>query len=214
MVSGSDPQDGAHPEEYPVEVFTPLYLRSGLPQPTFNLSNTDWGYGESVTFNITSNSTVSTNETKISLLGAVVSTHGKPMGQRTIFPEFSCNFTTNAGFTNSTSNSTGNFSNPLGGNSTRNFTSPSNFIGNLSGTSNFTSNSSSTDPGIDDVTLAETVIQVHRHCSTQCAYLPIRLIFVVCSRWTDVGNWPAFSDFDVPGFDTIPGSKIRIFPWD
>lgn len=87
LVSGSDPQDGINPEDYRVEVFTPPCLLSGLPQPTFNISSTDWAYDDSVTFNLTSGST--TNP-KVSLPGAVVSTHGNSMGQRTIFPEASC----------------------------------------------------------------------------------------------------------------------------
>ena len=87
MVSGSDPQDGINPEEYRVEVFTPPYLLSGLSQPTFNISSTDWAYGVSVTFTLTSGSTTNL---KVSLLGAVVSTHGNSMGQRTLFPSVSC----------------------------------------------------------------------------------------------------------------------------
>lgn len=87
MVSGSDPQDGVHPEEYRVEVFTPPYLLSGLPQPNFTVENIDWGYNEAITFTVTSGSTASL---RVSLLGLVVSTHGNSMGQRTFFPEVSC----------------------------------------------------------------------------------------------------------------------------
>lgn len=93
LVSGSDPTGnflptpGSWPEEYRVEVFTPPYLLSGLPQPTFSISNTDWDYGESVTFTLTSGSTANL---KVSMLGSVVSTHGNSMGQRTIFPAVSC----------------------------------------------------------------------------------------------------------------------------
>jgi hypothetical protein len=91
LVSGSDPTGnyaspaGSFPEEYRVEVFTPPYLLSGLPRPTFTLSNKDWAYGETVTFTVTSGTA-----TAISLLGSVVSTHGNAMGQRTIFPAFTC----------------------------------------------------------------------------------------------------------------------------
>lgn len=92
LVSGSDPSGNygtspdTFPEEYRVEVFTPPYLLSGLAKPTVTLTNTDWIYGETVTFTVTSGTC-----TKVSLLGSVVSTHGNAMGQRTIFPEFSCN---------------------------------------------------------------------------------------------------------------------------
>ena len=51
LVSGSDPEDGVHPEEYRVEVYTPPYLSSGLTQPTFNTTETDLAYGQ--TFQIT-----------------------------------------------------------------------------------------------------------------------------------------------------------------
>ncbi len=85
LVSGSDPEDTRFPQEYRVEVFVPPYLLSGLPAPTFNITETDWSYGSSYTFTITSG-TVS----KVSLLGAESSTHGNSMGQRTIFPAWSC----------------------------------------------------------------------------------------------------------------------------
>ncbi|KAF8860303.1 copper radical oxidase [Acephala macrosclerotiorum] len=93
LVSGSDPTGdfiqplGQWPEEYRVEVFTPPYLLSGLPRPTFSLSSTDWDYGESITVTVTSSFT---STLKISMLGSVVSTHGNSMGQRTIFPDVVC----------------------------------------------------------------------------------------------------------------------------
>jgi len=97
LVSGSDPTgqlDDVPPEditdfqeEFRVEVFTPPYLLSGLSRPTFKLANTDWAYSQSVTFTLTSGSTANL---KVSLLGAVASTHGNSMGQRTIFPKVSC----------------------------------------------------------------------------------------------------------------------------
>jgi hypothetical protein len=93
IISGSDPTGdynqpaGEWPEEYRVEVFSPPYLLSGLPRPTFTLANTDWAYGETVTFTVTSGSTANL---KVSMLGSVVSTHGNAMGQRTIFPAFTC----------------------------------------------------------------------------------------------------------------------------
>ncbi|KAF2668724.1 copper radical oxidase [Microthyrium microscopicum] len=93
LVTGSDPQDqtGTYPEEYRVEVFIPAYLRSGLPRPSFSITEKDWAHGQSVQFTLTSGSTGSL---RVSLLGAVSSTHGNSMGQRTIFPEFSCAGTT------------------------------------------------------------------------------------------------------------------------
>ncbi|KAF7933528.1 uncharacterized protein EAE98_003237 [Botrytis deweyae] len=91
MVSGSDPQDNVHPEEYRVEVFTPPYLLSGLPRPTFYMNNTDWSYSQIVPFAITSNFT-STANVNFSILGSVVSTHGNSMGQRTLFPQLACGF--------------------------------------------------------------------------------------------------------------------------
>jgi hypothetical protein len=91
LISGSDPTGdydqpaGVWPEEYRVEVFSPPYLLSGLPRPSYKIANTDWEYGEEITITITSG-TVS----KISMLGSVVSTHGNGFGQRTIFPAHSC----------------------------------------------------------------------------------------------------------------------------
>ena len=85
LISGSDPQDGVHPEEYRVEVFMPPYLLSGLARPAFTIQNIDWTYGQVVTFTVTAGTA-----TKVSLLGAVASTHGNSMGQRTFFPAFSC----------------------------------------------------------------------------------------------------------------------------
>ena len=87
MVSGSDPQDGKNPEEYRIEVFEPPYALSGLPKPTYTITNTDWSYGQQVQITITSGNIANI---KVSLLGAVSSTHGNSMGQRTIFPAISC----------------------------------------------------------------------------------------------------------------------------
>lgn len=44
LVTGSDPEDPRFPQEYRVEVYIPPYLSSGLPQPTYNIENTDWAY--------------------------------------------------------------------------------------------------------------------------------------------------------------------------
>lgn len=88
LVSGSDPQDGKNPQEYRVETFTPPYLKSGKPRPTFTLNNKDWAYGESVTFSL--GSAAQNGDIQVSLLGAVSSTHGNSMGARTLFPAVSC----------------------------------------------------------------------------------------------------------------------------
>ncbi|KAL8874385.1 MAG: hypothetical protein Q9174_000284 [Haloplaca sp. 1 TL-2023] len=87
LISGSDPQDGKNPQEYRVEVFEPPYYLSGLPKPSFTIQNKDWAYGQSVTVTVTSGNT---GNMRASLMGAVSSTHGNSMGQRTIFPAISC----------------------------------------------------------------------------------------------------------------------------
>ena len=89
MVSGSDPEDGVHPQEYRVEVFMPPYLLSGLTKPTFTIQNKDWSYGQSVQINVALFQGTTANM-RVSLLGAESSTHGNSMGQRTIFPAVSC----------------------------------------------------------------------------------------------------------------------------
>lgn len=89
LVSGSDPQDPVNPEEYRVEKFIPPYLLTGAAKPTFTITNKDWTYGQNVqiTVNIPSGSTANA---RVSLMGAVSSTHGNSMGQKTLFPAFSC----------------------------------------------------------------------------------------------------------------------------
>jgi hypothetical protein len=91
LISGSDPQDGTHPEEYRIEVFTPPYLLTGQARPQYTLTSTDWAYGGSYTFTL-SNPPVNGALT-VSLLGAVSSTHGNSMGARTLFPAFKCSGT-------------------------------------------------------------------------------------------------------------------------
>lgn len=56
-------------------------------RPVFNLApnNTDWAYGGSYTFTMYCGTA-----SKVSLMGAVSSTHGNSMGARTLFPQFSC----------------------------------------------------------------------------------------------------------------------------
>lgn len=88
LVSGSDPEDGVHPQEYRIETFTPPYLLNNLPCPTFNTSNKDWSYSQSIIFTL-GNAPRNGNITA-SLLGSVSSTHGNSMGARTIFPDVSC----------------------------------------------------------------------------------------------------------------------------
>ncbi|OTA99570.1 putative glyoxal oxidase [Hypoxylon sp. CI-4A] len=87
LVTGSDPQDNKHPQEIRVEVFTPPYLYSNKPRPSFSIDNKDWGYGDRVNFLLDD---PPSGTIKVSLLGAVSSTHGNAMGVRTLFPEFSC----------------------------------------------------------------------------------------------------------------------------
>jgi Domain of unknown function (DUF1929) len=87
LVSGSDPEAPGLIQEYRVEVFIPPYILSGLPQPTFTMSTTDWAYNAEVTFTITA---PGSGAIKVSLMGAESSTHGNSMGARTIFPAISC----------------------------------------------------------------------------------------------------------------------------
>jgi hypothetical protein len=90
LVSGSDPQDGVHNEEYRIEKFLLPYNLNGATPPSFSIVNTDWGYNQqySITVNLP---TGKWGSMKVSLLGAVSSTHGNSMGQKTIFPAFSIN---------------------------------------------------------------------------------------------------------------------------
>ena len=89
FITGSNPQqqDGKFPQEYCIEVFMPLYLLSGLPCPTFDLTNRDWTYGQVVSFTLTSGSTANL---RASIAGADSRTHGNLIGQRTISPDVSC----------------------------------------------------------------------------------------------------------------------------
>ncbi|KAI0555400.1 copper radical oxidase [Xylaria curta] len=91
LITGSDPQDGKHPEEIRVEVFTPPYLYSTKPRPTFTITNKDWTYGSRITVTLGAN-VVGT--IKASLLGAVSSTHGNSMGARTLMPAVTCTLNT------------------------------------------------------------------------------------------------------------------------
>lgn len=89
LVSGSDPEDGTHPEEYRVEVFNPPYTLSGATAPSFTITNTDWAYGATVS--ITAKiPTGNLAAVRVSMMAAVSSTHGNSMGQRTLFLTVSC----------------------------------------------------------------------------------------------------------------------------
>lgn len=89
LVSGSDPEDVRFPQEYRMEVFVPPYLLTGATPPSYTISSTDIAYGGTTVLTITLPSGNFAN-VKISLLASVASTHGNSMGQRTIFPAFSC----------------------------------------------------------------------------------------------------------------------------
>ncbi|KAH9909039.1 putative glyoxal oxidase [Xylariomycetidae sp. FL2044] len=89
LITGSDPQDPDYPEELRVEVFTPPYLYSSRPRPSFNVSRRDWAYGDTVPFTLGAPPPAGA-ALRVSLLGAVSSTHGNSFGARTIFPAFSC----------------------------------------------------------------------------------------------------------------------------
>jgi hypothetical protein len=91
LITGSDPQDGKNPEEIRVEVFTPPYLLSAKPRPTFTITNKDWAYRASITVTLGVNAA---GTMQASLLGAVSSTHGNSLGARTLFPAISCTLKT------------------------------------------------------------------------------------------------------------------------
>ncbi|PFH53643.1 copper radical oxidase [Amanita thiersii Skay4041] len=99
LISGSDPQtampDGTpiYPEEFRIEVYVPPYLSQGFRQPEFNLTNHDWAYGGTYTINNIKLYQGTTATMRVSLIGAVSSTHGNAMAARTVFPAFSCSGT-------------------------------------------------------------------------------------------------------------------------
>ncbi|CAG7847892.1 WSC domain-containing protein ARB_07867 {ECO:0000305} Flags: Precursor [Serendipita indica DSM 11827] len=89
LVSGSDPEDNLNPQEYRMEVYVPPYLTDGRIPPTYTIVERDWEY--SGTYQITVNLPQGPiSNLRISLLGAMSTTHGNTFGTRTIFPEFSC----------------------------------------------------------------------------------------------------------------------------
>lgn len=65
-------------------------------RPTYTIASntTDLAYGQSITLNVVAPATGSTSGVKALLLGAVSSTHGNSMGQRTVFPAVSCSGST------------------------------------------------------------------------------------------------------------------------
>ncbi|RYP78808.1 hypothetical protein DL770_006817 [Monosporascus sp. CRB-9-2] len=87
LVTGSDPQDGRHPQEIRVEVFTPPYLLRGGRRPSFTIQDRDWAYGDTASFQL---GAAPAGALQVSLLGSVSSTHGNSMGARTLFPAFAC----------------------------------------------------------------------------------------------------------------------------
>lgn len=90
LVSGSDPQDNVNPQEYRMERFSPPYMQSGLPKPSFTLSGgarENWNYGGSYSFSV---NMPSGGQPRVAIMGAVSATHGASMGQRTYFPAVSC----------------------------------------------------------------------------------------------------------------------------
>jgi len=89
LVSGSNPEDGVHPEEYRVEVFNPPYALTAAPAPSFTIANKDWAYGAAIpiTAKIPSGAF---GTVKVSMMAAVSSTHGNSMGQRTLFLTVAC----------------------------------------------------------------------------------------------------------------------------
>ncbi|POS81485.1 copper radical oxidase, partial [Diaporthe helianthi] len=95
LISGSDPQDlsdNPNPQEYRIEVFSPPYLLQGKPRPTFTISNRDWEYG-ATGIPFTLGGAARNGDVKVTLLGAVSSTHGNSMGARTLVPKMSCSGT-------------------------------------------------------------------------------------------------------------------------
>jgi len=87
LVSGSDPEDARFPEELRIEVYIPPYLSQGLTQPIVTVLDNDWAYGGQYQITVQS---FQGQALRVSLVGAVSSTHGNTMGGRVIFPVFSC----------------------------------------------------------------------------------------------------------------------------
>ena len=88
LVTGSDPEDPRYPQEYRMEVFVPPYILGGKPRPSYSIAARDWAYGG--TYQITNVQMPNGGTPSVTLLGAVASTHGNSMGQRTLIPAVSC----------------------------------------------------------------------------------------------------------------------------
>jgi len=88
LVSGSDPEDGVNPEELRMELYVPPYLSQGLRQPVVTIPVTEWAYGGMYMVNV--QLFQGTTPSKISIVAATSSTHGNTMGNRILFPTFSC----------------------------------------------------------------------------------------------------------------------------
>jgi Glyoxal oxidase N-terminus/Domain of unknown function (DUF1929) len=95
LVSGSDPEDGVHPEEYRVEVFNPPYALSGATAPSFTTTNVDWTYASNIqiTADIPSGNLTGV---RVSMMAAVSQTHGNALGMRTLFLSVECAGAANA----------------------------------------------------------------------------------------------------------------------
>lgn len=92
LITGSDPETNVPGEivllqEHRVEIFLPPYLKTGRAQPVLEVADNDWGYGDQIQVTVTLRAA---GAVKFSLMGAESSTHGNSMGQRTIFPAFTC----------------------------------------------------------------------------------------------------------------------------
>ncbi|ETN45954.1 uncharacterized protein HMPREF1541_00136 [Cyphellophora europaea CBS 101466] len=149
-------------------------------RPIFNLAlnNTDWSYGATYTFTMHCGGTPA----KVSLMGAVSSTHGNSMGARTLFPAFSC------------------------GTDNGNGTSTGTSTGISSSTSNSNSNSTSTSTG----TSCTVTAPPNAHVAGGPAWFMMFVIggngVPSVAEWVRIGgdpgglgSWPAFEDFTTPG---------------
>ncbi|KAF8263422.1 copper radical oxidase [Lactarius quietus] len=89
MVSGSDPETPGLNEELRIEAYIPPYLNQGFKQPVVTVPNIDWAYNGQYVINVQLFQGTTSNM-RVSLLGAISSTHGNTMGARTLFPAFTC----------------------------------------------------------------------------------------------------------------------------
>jgi hypothetical protein len=78
-----------NPQEYRVEVYVPGYLTDGRTQPSYTIENRDWSYSGQYAIDVTlPQGPIS--DMRISLIGAISSTHGNSFGQRVFFPAYTC----------------------------------------------------------------------------------------------------------------------------